>query len=101
MTLTGSRINGVQNGNITLDINEKAYTPELSIFPNPSKHFINIGANGTILSAEYSIFSIDGINIRKGNYTDGEISISDLVPGIYFVKLISKNGNFVGRFVKE
>ena len=101
LTLTGSRINGVQNGNITLDINEKAYTPELSIFPNPSKHFINIGANGTILSAEYSIFSIDGINIRKGNYTDGEISISDLVPGIYFVKLISKNGNFVGRFVKE
>jgi len=100
-TLTGYRISGVQSGNITLDADEIVVSSQLSIFPNPSKEYISISANGNISNAVYFIYSLDGKNIKTGDYNGGEISLKEFVPGIYFVKLISKNKNYIGRFVKE
>ena len=76
----------------------------LNLYPNPVDDFLNVSG----LSQNYStlmLYSIDGrkqMNLALNNDEEVQLNISSLKSGIYFVRLIGKEGNTqVFRFVKK
>ncbi len=71
---------------------ESSVAPVLPIYPNPSCTAIQVDCrNG------FQIFAPTGQLIRQSNQPTTQISISDLPPGLYFLK----TDDGVGRFVKS
>jgi len=69
---------------------------EVTVFPNPASDEVTISASGII--SNVSISNLVGQNIYNQNYNSEKVvvSISDLPPGIYFVKV---NDTIVKKFV--
>lgn len=74
---------------------------QISIYPNPADNRIQIiGLNEK--ASEYRIFNASGIEAWSGTYTSGEaLDVSNLSPGLYFISLVSDNGNTVIKLVKQ
>lgn len=78
-----------------------------SVFPNPAGNYINVGVNSaTSASATISIISITGaayyvaakqLHAGQNNYT---LQVSDLSPGMYFVKINSREKVVVAKWLK-
>jgi hypothetical protein len=68
-----------------------------SLYPNPSKGIINLTSDQTIQSA--SIFSLSGQKIKTLNSTYKNINVSDINPGIYFVKMVTNGGESTQRLI--
>ncbi len=60
------------------------HVQELSLYPNPAKNHVII-KNGD-LNCPYGIYSLNGSLIRSGS-TSGNIDITFLVKGSYYIKL--------------
>jgi hypothetical protein len=80
---------------------------EYEIFPNPATDYIEINLNtinptlkgGVDEGSDIKIFDILGVNVSTaggGIIGGGRIDISNLSPGIYYIKI----GNHVAKFVK-
>lgn len=78
----------------------------LKIYPNPAETYVTIEMpeNFQHLEKTFSIHSVNGGTVRSNGTLADEaypgISIADLAPGIYFIKL--KGGNTIcwGKFIK-
>lgn len=70
------------------------------IFPNPTSDFINIS---NVVSSKIIITDISGKHIFNGiSETDLFIfEVTNLVSGIYFVRIENKNGIFNEKFIKN
>lgn len=98
MTLTGSRINGIQNGNITLNVEKQTENRKVfRIIPNPASGSISFQSDLDIKNSEYFIYDISGQLVDHNNYNGGEINISNLSSGIYIVKLKTPSGNITEK----
>lgn len=70
------------------------------IYPNPVKSKLYIETDYEI--NEVSIYNVAGINVLKKNkFTDNYINVDNLDRGLYIIKISTKNGDVVRRFVKE
>lgn len=72
---------------------------EMSIYPNPAKHTLNISlveANGK----DYVIYNIMGQVVGKGNYTES-LDVSSLQSGVYMLEVNTDSNKLMKRFVKE
>ncbi|TAH40965.1 MAG: T9SS type A sorting domain-containing protein [Bacteroidetes bacterium] len=81
---------------------EDAYT----IFPNPVSDKLYVRSTAQNQSVEIIIYnsllqalSIPMTLIKDGEYS--EVNTSGLVPGVYFLEIVSKGEKFVKRFVKN
>lgn len=86
----------------TLAINE--FNPNsilVSIYPNPSHHFLNISSRFVIDKIE--LFDVTGkvIKVVEGNSKEIQVTISELSSGMYFVKVYTEHGIVVKKLVKE
>lgn len=98
MTLTGSRINGIQNGNITLNVEKQNDSRSVfRIFPNPAIGTITFHSDVDLKNSEYFIYNISGQLVDQNEYNGGEINISILSSGIYIVKLKTHSGSITGK----
>lgn len=81
-----------------VDVNE-IMDNQLEIYPNPVRNVLTIkGIEG---AERFGIYTSDGKLVREGFLKNSMIDCSDLMRGIYFIRL---NGDSVGaytRFVKE
>jgi hypothetical protein len=74
---------------------------ELHIYPNPGGEYIQIKGIDTPGMADVEIRNISGELVKKIPYSSPVI-ISDLNPGIYFIRITDSNGkNWNGRFIKQ
>jgi len=73
--------------------NVELQTNTVSISPNPARNHIKLDL-GRLETAE--IYNLSGVRVKTIE-TTGEINISDLSEGLYFVRA----GNKTGRFIKE
>lgn len=85
--------------NSTLDITEvDTQTTNISIYPNPSLTYFdlltNLEVNGLIL------YDIRGKMVKSFSKTSGNYLITDLKPGLYFVKIKSDKGEFTKKILK-
>ena len=101
--LVGFRINGIQSGNISLGIEESQISNlnAIKIFPNPSSQKIYIDSKFDLSKSYFEIFSYDGKQVMSSKLETNELSVTNLPSRIYFIKIISQNGNFTGKFIRE
>jgi hypothetical protein len=82
----------------SLNFNEDVY-----ISPNPVSHTLQIMGAEQFESTwtEYSIFGINGQNLRSGSLQGNSVDVSSLQPGMYFLVLERKGQVLPLKFVKE
>lgn len=101
LNLIGSRISGIQHGNISLGIeNDYNISSAFHIYPNPPSGNIRVLSDFDLSKADCTISGIDGKIVRKIYNASEDISVEDLTPGIYFVRLKTQKGSFIEKFVK-
>lgn len=88
-------------------IHDLPSSQKLNIYPNPSKDKLVIDI-GIKLSDPVAIYISDltGRTVMESKRyhptgTKITLSFANLASGLYFVKIQSKQGNFIGKFVKE
>lgn len=77
------------------------YSPEnITIYPNPTTDILNISGN---INAEYTIFNIQGELIMNGtiNNSTSTLDVSSFAKGLYIIKIVKGNKEFVKKFVVE
>lgn len=64
------------------------------VFPNPVKNSVTINLNSDLLFSFYEVMDISGNSILNGKIESisEQISVMKLSKGLYFLKIISKNG---------
>lgn len=82
-------------------IGENNNLPEISIYPNPAKDFIQISSDKRI--SQIRIMSQTGQLMfdRKMNGTEINMNISAFGSGVYFVEIISETGKLTQKLVVE
>jgi hypothetical protein len=90
---------------LTIEIGEyrEKELPQYRVVPNPADHDIEFSCDNPELSAvKYVIYNSLNQVVKFGEYKGGAISVADMETGIYFVRLVSKEGqiHFV-KFVKH
>ena len=79
----------------------------VSIYPSPAQDWVNIrNLNKIDLDAEIEIVNVDAKIIRRYPFSRDEnlktIDISNLTPGVYYVKVVFSNGDFYTQsFMKD
>ena len=69
---------------------------KIIIYPSVTESIINIEIDKKFQTYEYSIFNAMGERVTNFScQSDSSIDVSSLVPGIYFLKVIEKNGYFL------
>ncbi len=101
---------GVRNQDWTVNASiytriETAENSALTIYPNPNKGKFTLDFTNINGKVNYQIFDTKGSIILSDNFvanrnTTKEISL-DLVPGVYFVKLVTKTQCLVEKLVVE
>ncbi|SRX73419.1 T9SS type A sorting domain-containing protein [Aequorivita antarctica] len=87
---------------LILGTNEAA-TLNFSIYPNPSSNTLNINCIKTIQKVEIynNLGQLITRNINVLNDSNSELNVSKLEAGVYFIKIISADGEIgVRRFIK-
>jgi hypothetical protein len=89
----------INYNNCTLiGIHENLYSQQYQIIPNPVSNIMNI----TDLDAEHiTITDIFGKVVLEQNENASKVNVQALPPGLYFIKLNSRNRTFISKFIKE
>jgi hypothetical protein len=69
----------------------------LLIYPNPAYDKLNVLLSGEINS--YEIINITGQLVKSGKFHN-QINITDLLPGMYLIRVITRNDVMTAKFIK-
>ncbi len=85
------------------DSGVELFEADFKTFPNPvSGDVLNIRLNGSdIENVTYSIFSILGQVVAKGNLTNDYININNLNAGIYLLEINDGEEKMIQKFIKK
>jgi hypothetical protein len=118
-TLRFTCSNGVQcnptltvavTGLVCTSIDEKVNKNNFSIYPNPANDVLNIELSNSFDSAQLplsnttiSIINAIGeiVLTEKATSSNTTLNTSNLTNGIYFIKVESKNGSAIKKFIKQ
>jgi hypothetical protein len=75
----------------------------ISVYPNPTTQFINIGRMATIDKGDFSIVDMNGKMIKQINNlaVQSSIDVSDLAAGTYLLILKADDKIFRNKFIKK
>jgi Secretion system C-terminal sorting domain/Beta-propeller repeat len=88
----------------TVGIEKEEIISDILIYPNPTQFYFKIKLNGSVTRLSVSIFNLGGQELLKSNYKNiqsTEISLKNLKPGIYLVKIIADNETKTLKLIKE
>lgn len=88
-----------ENLEIMIGIGDLSPTFDLKLYPNPVNNILNINSDENIKKIE--IFNILGENVITVENQISQISLHNLIPGIYMVKVTSVKGNFVTQKIQK
>jgi len=71
----------------------------IMLFPNPATDIITISADGLNKNSEVQIFSLSGKILQTSRLSQNKLNISNLQPGIYFIKIDNKQKLL--KFIKQ
>lgn len=73
----------------------------LDVYPNPASDLISTKISNTDLTVEeVRIINLSGKTLYQHNQLTEQIRVSDFNPGIYFIQVITTEGNLSTRWVK-
>lgn len=101
---TGFRVDNIQINNLSvLSTDEVGKRDLIKIYPNPTAETLNIETDSKINSI--TIFDAKGSlikNFQEAGISNGKrINVSDLVSGIYMVKVKTSVSEFTKKFIKK
>lgn len=101
---TGFRVDNIQINNLSvLSTDEVGKREMIKIYPNPTAETLNIETDSKINSI--TIFDSKGSlikNFQEAGISNGKrINVSDLVSGIYMVKVKTSTSEFTKKFIKK
>ncbi|VXB74172.1 MULTISPECIES: T9SS type A sorting domain-containing protein [Chryseobacterium] len=101
---TGFRVDNIQINNLpVLSTDEVGKKELIKIYPNPTAEILNIETDSKINSI--AIFDAKGSlikNFQETGISNGKrINVSDLVSGIYMLKVKTSTSEFTKKFVKK
>ena len=110
ITHKGTLLDSVQNYSLVVSgfdqaslSNENFQQEKISVYPNPVRDFINVNSsNHQFIS--YELYDIQGRLIKKesvSNLSNFQIDSAALSKGMYVLSLVSANGNFVRKIIKD
>lgn len=77
----------------------------ISLYPNPATDILNIALKANEMSTDITvdIFSISGTYVKSATVSAScnQIAITDLKPGLYFIKGKGNSGTFNSKFIKQ
>ncbi len=75
----------------------------LVVYPNPTKDLLMLKNNGNLTIERAEIYTINGRRIRTLNTfgRDQGVSLQNLNPGLYFLKIFSDRGSLTKKFILE
>ena len=102
----GSSWSSVTIPTAPLSVNNIGDIKNLNIYPNPAKdHFVIQTAGLNLENARVEVLSLSGQTILVQQITTTqstvEVNISSLTSGLYLVRLISNDSNFVAKLIVE
>ena len=102
-TLISSRIDGEQDGDISLGIDQpqSIAQPSLMLVPNPTKELIAIQGLDRGDTGDFTIYDGFGRAVLHGSLPTASISVEGLLPGSYLVQVRLQDSTTTARFVKE
>ena len=80
-------------------INENSANNQVSIFPNPAKNVIHIAVIDILDIHAISLINMQGQIVRSYEPNTTQLDVSDIMGGIYFIKLSSSKGDVVEKIV--
>lgn len=80
--------------------NHSAATNTVDVFPNPAHSILNINSSNIFDISKIEIYSINGNLITSTNLLSTEIDVSDLVTGLYMIKMNIEEKIVIKRFIK-
>jgi len=82
-----------------MSANESMPVNELYVYPNPAQSILNIDGE-EIKGSAYTIFNTSGNLIQNGILEQNQISVANLISGMYVIKISTKEGTYTLRWVK-
>lgn len=76
---------------------------EVVLFPNPANNQLTIKTDEKLIGSDYTVLNITGQTVYSGKIISNNtlLEVGDLPGGSYFVRVQSKEGSKVSRFIKE
>lgn len=71
----------------------------ISIWPNPTKEILNINCLNNTTISSIKIYNLQGKLIQEDK--NNTINVGNLSKGLYFVKVITEEGEVTKKFIKE
>ena len=71
----------------------------MNIYPNPATDFLNVTKVSS--KAKYTIYSVDGKLVSKGNLTDNKVAVSKLEKGVYVITIEDNGKTAQSKFIKK
>lgn len=93
-----------QSVTVCLDVaNTNPETPEMILFPNPMKNRVTLERKGLAEILSVEIYDLQGQKImtREGIIDILELDLTDYPPGLFFIKVCSKNEATYYKLVKS
>lgn len=90
-----------------LDLRGKttSFDPEVDInlYPNPAQNEVYIHANDQVEIRQLQVLSVTGqlLKTQVVNFETARLEVSDLISGLYFVRIETSNGTVVKKFTKQ
>lgn len=79
---------------------EETAKTKISLYPNPVTDDLNLKLNGSANILSIQILDSSGKIIITAPYQN-KVSVSSLMPGIYYIKLISMDSEILKKFIKK
>lgn len=101
MTITTPEGNIAVHGNRILSVNKFDKDLNISLYPNPTSDILYLSPGNSNIEG-ILIYSVSGKLLLKQKINESNsIKVSDLLNGVYFLELISKNGSSIQKFIKK
>lgn len=83
----------------TLGTDDLISEKSAKIFPNPVTDILNV--TNVSPNAKYTIHSVDGKLVSKGNLSDNKISVNRLEKGVYVITIENEGKTVQSKFIKK
>lgn len=84
----------------TLSADEFELQELVSIYPNPAKDFVNVNLSGNVQIERVNVYNMLGA-VQSVELINGQIDLSKLNGGVYFIEVQTSSGTVVKRVIKN
>jgi type IX secretion system substrate protein len=79
------------------EINNRSF----NVYPNPVKDVLNITSISEVKINDIKLYSVSGALVKEVRLENNQIDMSDLTPGVYYVKIIAGSRQIIKKIIKE